>query len=141
MSHPVPSSGPSTHDAYVATQQSAEFQELRRTHRGFVFPWAVFFLLWYFAYVLLAAFAKDFMATKVAGNVTIGLILGLLQFVTTFMITILYMRWADRTFDPKSDAIRERLAQAAPVTAPEQGIDLPEVLDGVFDDDDRKDLR
>ena len=40
------------------------------------------------------------MATKVAGNITIGLILGLLQFVSTFAITMIYARWADREFRP-----------------------------------------
>lgn len=94
---------------YEQVQASPEFQDLRKRFRGFVFPATAFFLTWYFIYVLLAAFAPGFMSIKVAGNINLGLILGLLQFVTTFGITILYVRWANRVFDPRADRIREQL--------------------------------
>ena len=45
------------------------------------------FLIWYAAYVLLGAFAHDFMATRVWGDINVGLIIGLGQFVSTFLIT------------------------------------------------------
>ena len=51
------------------------------------------------------------MSTRVFGNVNIGLIFGLLQFVTTFGITIIYVRWANQKFDPSADAIRERMEE------------------------------
>ena len=62
---------------YVAVQASPEFQDLRRRLRRFVFPTTAFFLIWYATYVLLGAFAHDFMATKVWGNINVGLVLGL----------------------------------------------------------------
>ncbi|MGQ0777766.1 MAG: DUF485 domain-containing protein [Pseudonocardiales bacterium] len=96
-------------DPWVAASGSAEFAELRRRLRGFVFPVTVFFLAWYFLYVLLAAFAPDFMSIKVAGNINVGLVFGLLQFVTTFAITMGYGRFASRKLDPASAPIRERL--------------------------------
>ncbi len=96
-------------DPWVAAAGSAEFAGLRRLLRGFVFPVTAFFLAWYFLYVLLAAFAPDFMSIKVAGNINIGLMFGLLQFVTTFAITMGYGRFADRRLDPASTRIRERL--------------------------------
>ncbi len=94
---------------YVATQQSPEFQELRSKLRRFVFPMTAFFLIWYASYVLLGAFAHDFMATRVFGNVNVGLLLGLGQFVTTFVITGLYVRFANRQLDPRAAAIRSKL--------------------------------
>lgn len=90
-------------------QASPEFQELRSRLRKFVFPMTAFFLVWYGIYVLLGAFANDFMATKVFGNVNVGLIIGLGQFLTTFVITGLYVRFANRELDPRSAAIREEL--------------------------------
>ncbi|SDC77658.1 DUF485 domain-containing protein [Rhodococcus tukisamuensis] len=95
--------------AFIDMQASPEFQDLRRRLRNFVFPMTAFFLLWYAVYVLLATYASDFMATKVIGNVNLGLILGLGQFVTTFVITGLYVRFANRELDPRSSAIREEL--------------------------------
>lgn len=94
---------------FVAESQSEEFQELRRTHRSFVFPMAIFFLVWYFAYVLLADYFHDFMSIKVLGNINMGILLGLLQFVSTFVITALYVRFSNKKLDPKATKIRERL--------------------------------
>ena len=67
------------------------------------------FLLWYFAYVLLGAFAHDFMATKVWGDINVGIVIGLGQFVTTFLITFIYVRFANRELDPRAEAIRNEL--------------------------------
>ncbi|HMZ15572.1 MAG TPA: DUF485 domain-containing protein [Mycobacterium sp.] len=94
---------------YLAVQASPEFQELRSRLRRFVFPTTVFFLLWYAGYVLLGAFAHDFMATKVWGNINVGLLLGLGQFLTTFLITGLYVRFANRELDPRAEKIRNEM--------------------------------
>ena len=103
---------PSAHK-FVEIQASPEFQELRSRLRRFVFPMSALFLIWYFAYVLLGAFAHDFMATKVWGNINIGLLIGLGQFVSTFIITGIYVRWANREFDPRAEAIRAELEGGA----------------------------
>ena len=94
---------------FVAVQASPEFQELRSRLRRFVFPMTAVFLLWYFAYVLLGAFAHDFMATKVWGNINIGILIGLGQFLSTFLITFIYVRFANRELDPRAEAIRSEL--------------------------------
>jgi len=96
-------------DPYLALQSSPEFQELRKKFRGFVFPTTAFFLAWYFLYVLLSIFAPDFMGQLVFGNITLGLIFGLGQFVTTFAITFIYARWANREFDPMADRLGAQL--------------------------------
>ena len=96
-----------TERRYVAVQDSAEFQDLRRRYRGWVLPVAAASLFWYFVYVALAAYAPGFMGGKVVGNITVGLVLGLLQFVTTFAVTALYVRYADRVLDPASSRLRD----------------------------------
>ncbi|GAB6900242.1 DUF485 domain-containing protein [Kineosporia succinea] len=92
--------------SYEEVQASEEFQALRARFRRFVFPLTGLFLVWYFLYVALSAYAPDFMSTEVIGRVNIGLIIGLLQFVSTFAITMAYARWADREFDPTADRLR-----------------------------------
>lgn len=96
--------GPGTD--WQQVQASADFAELRRRLRVFVFPMTVLFLAWYLLYVLLADYAHGFMATKLAGNINVGLVVGLLQFVSTFVITWLYVRYANRKLDPVADKIR-----------------------------------
>jgi uncharacterized membrane protein (DUF485 family) len=94
-------------------QATPEFADLRRRLRSFVFPMSVAFLVWYLVYVLLASYAPDFMAIKVFGNINIGLIIGLLQFVTTFVITTVYVRYANRHLDPAAEKIREQIEGVA----------------------------
>jgi uncharacterized membrane protein (DUF485 family) len=95
--------------AWTSAYPSAEFATLRMRLRCFIFPMTAFFLAWYFAYVLLAAFAPHFMTIKVIGNINTGLIFGLLQFASTFAITTMYVRFANRNLDPVSSRVREQV--------------------------------
>ena len=88
---------------------SPEFQELRHRLRSFVFPMTGLFLAWYLLYVLLASYAPSFMAIKLMGNINVGLVFGLLQFVSTFVITFLYVRFADRKLDPLAAELRTKI--------------------------------
>jgi len=91
---------------FEGAQASEPFQRLKRRHRSFVFPVGVAFLVWYFAYVLLADYAHEFMSTPVFGNINVGLLLGLGQFVSTFAITTWYVVYANRHLDPIAEDIR-----------------------------------
>jgi uncharacterized membrane protein (DUF485 family) len=97
---------------YVEVERSEAFRDLKRRQRSFVFPLAVAFLIWYFVYVLLSSFATDFMSQRVSGDITVGLIFGLGQFVTTFAITMAYVWYSNRTLDPRAEALRDELERA-----------------------------
>jgi uncharacterized membrane protein (DUF485 family) len=96
-------------EAYSQAQTSPQFQELRRRYRGFAFPMTLAFLVWYFAFVLAAVFAPQWMATPVWGNVNVGVVFGLLQFVSTGLITFLYVRHANDRLDPLALEIRDEM--------------------------------
>jgi uncharacterized membrane protein (DUF485 family) len=107
-------------ERYVAVQRSEEFGELRRRLRRFVFPTTVAFILWYALYVLLSAYARDFMGIKLVGNINVALVLGLLQFVSTFLIAWYYARYAADRLDPIADKIKSDLeTTATPVSVTE----------------------
>ena len=97
---------------FTAIHTSEEFTELRRRFRRFVFPMTALFFLWYLGYVLLAAYARSFMSQRVFGTVHVGLVLGLLQFVSTLAITAGYLRFARRRLDPQVAIIRTRAGAA-----------------------------
>jgi uncharacterized membrane protein (DUF485 family) len=99
--------------AYTEIQRSERFQELKRRHRSIAFPLAAIFLAWYFLYVLLADYAHDFMSHKLTGNITVGLVMGLLQFVSTFVITAVYVRFANKNLDPVAMELRDELEGGA----------------------------
>jgi uncharacterized membrane protein (DUF485 family) len=108
-----PDTTPPDAQAFVEMQASPEFQELRRRLRSFVFPMTAFFLIWYIVYVLLSNYAHDFMSTPVWGNINVGLLLGLGQFVTTFAITGIYVKFANRELDPRAEALRNEMESRA----------------------------
>ncbi|MFC9973347.1 DUF485 domain-containing protein [Spirillospora sp. NPDC127200] len=85
--------------------QSPEFQRLRSSFRRFVFPMTAAFLTWYLLYVVLSAYARGFMGTKVVGEVNVALVFGLLQFASTFLIAVLYERYARRRLEPLAGAV------------------------------------
>ncbi|WP_329414382.1 DUF485 domain-containing protein [Streptomyces sp. NBC_00704] len=79
---------------YLEVQRSAAFQEVRRRYRRFVVPAVLGFFVWYVAYVVAATTAPEFMARPVTGAVNIGLLAGLGQFLSTFLLTWAYARHA-----------------------------------------------
>ena len=74
-------------------------------------PAGAAFFVWYVFYVLVATFYSDAMATPLLG-MNVGIWLGILQFVTTFLITALYIRFANREIDPAAERIRTELEGA-----------------------------
>ncbi|MFI9718978.1 DUF485 domain-containing protein [Streptomyces sp. NPDC052396] len=100
---------PAQPDRFTEVQASAEFGELRRAHRSFAFPLTAAFIAWYLLYVLLSNYAGGLMSTELVGNINVALVLGLAQFLTTFLIAWWYARHAAERIDPKAEAIRTRM--------------------------------
>lgn len=88
---------------------SPEFAQLRTSFRNFAFPMTLAFLVWYFLYVLLSTYAQGFMSIPLFGYLNVGLVMGLAQFATTFLITWLYVRHANRELDPLAAQLRDEL--------------------------------
>ena len=102
----VPQRHEPTPDEFVAMQQSPEFQELRSTFRGFTFPVSVAFFVWYIFYVVVATFFPQTMAQPFLG-MNVGIWLGIAQFITTFIITYVYVKYANKNIEPRAAHIRE----------------------------------
>lgn len=113
---------------YARIAASAEFKSLRRRFLGFVVPMTVTYVVWYLLFVLLAMYAPAVMAIKVAGDLTFGLVMGALQFLSTFGLAAWYVRFANKTMDPAASAIRDavgagRLGASRPTGEPTPGPD------------------
>jgi uncharacterized membrane protein (DUF485 family) len=93
---------------WEAIEASPEFQELVRTRRSFVVPGTIFFLSWYMGFIVLAAYAEDFMSKSVYQGLTVGYCLALTQFVMVLVLGIMYLRRADRVYDPLAAKAIER---------------------------------
>jgi uncharacterized membrane protein (DUF485 family) len=86
-------------------ERSPEFQELVHRKRAFVVPATIFFLAYYMAFILLAGYAEDFMGSSVYEGLTVGYCLALTQFLMVFVLGILYLRKADREYDPLAQRV------------------------------------
>ncbi|GAA4918950.1 uncharacterized membrane protein (DUF485 family) [Actinomycetospora succinea] len=101
-----------TPSAYQEVQRSPEFASLRKRWRGFIFTMSAVFLAWFLVYVLLSDFAHGVVDTRLGStNFTVGLLLGLLQFVSTFAIATIYVRFANRNLDDDAEALRRRVEE------------------------------
>lgn len=92
---------------YRYVQGTEEFSKLRSTFRSFTMPLTVAGLVWYIGYVLVATYAGDFFGNSVPVFGNVGILLGVLQFVTTFLITWLYIGFANKKLEPMQAAIRD----------------------------------
>jgi uncharacterized membrane protein (DUF485 family) len=88
-------------------ERSPEFQELVRKRRSFVLPATIFFLAYYMGFILLTGYAEDFMASSVYEGLTVGYCLALTQFVMVFALGVMYLKRADRDYDPLAHRVVE----------------------------------
>ena len=93
---------------WKAVERSPEFRELIKRKKAFVIPATIFFMAWYFGFIFLAGYAPDFMGDEfLTDGLTVGYVLALSQFVMTWVLGWLYLRKADREFDPLAQRARE----------------------------------
>lgn len=59
----------------------------------------------YFVFILLVAFAKSTVGALL-GDVSVGILLGAGTIVMAPLLTLVYVRWANRTYDPAVEALR-----------------------------------
>ena len=68
-------------------------------------------LVVYFGFILLIAFAKDSLGELVWSGFSWGMLLGVIVILVTFAVTIVYVRWANRVYQPELERLKERGAR------------------------------
>jgi uncharacterized membrane protein (DUF485 family) len=92
-------------------KSSAAYRELVRKRSKLGWTLTALVLIVYYGYVLLIAFNKDLLSAKMgAGVMTWGMPIGLFVIVFTVVITGLYVRHANRTYDELTDKIKREAA-------------------------------
>jgi uncharacterized membrane protein (DUF485 family) len=88
---------------------SAEFTHLvsRRWRVSGLLTAALFAL--YYGFILLVATNRALLATRVGQATTLGIVLGVTVLVGAWVLTAVYVVWANREFDPEVQRLRERL--------------------------------
>ena len=60
----------------------------------------------YFGFILLIAFDKELLATLVAPGLSLGILLGALVIVASWVFTFVYVRWANRHYDDALERLK-----------------------------------
>lgn len=60
----------------------------------------------YLGFILLVAFNKPLLAVRVAPGLSLGILTGALVIVAAWVLTWIYVRWANQHYDAAIDAIR-----------------------------------
>ena len=105
---PAVPAAPRAHDALRATRAVAA----QRWRVAAVLTTGM--VLVYFGFISLVAFRPSLLATLVTDGLSVGIVLGACVIVAAWVLTWLYISWANRVYDPALAALRE--AQHPPRT-------------------------
>jgi len=95
---------------YNQLLRSPQFQELVRQRTRFAWTLSIAMLVIYFGFILLVAFAKPLLATKIGDGVTsLGIILGLGVILSAFALTGIYVQRANSRFDELTHRLTREL--------------------------------
>ena len=94
-------------DIVARIEKNPKFLQFVKMRNNYSIVLSIMMMVVYFGYILLVAFNKQFLATKISvGAVTsIGIPLGVGVLVFTIVITAIYVRRANSKFDATKDEI------------------------------------
>ena len=88
--------------------EDPEFKDLVARKNRFSIILTVITLVIYYGFILLIAFKPGVFSNKVAGNVTFGIALGIGVILTCWLLTGVYVRWANQRYDAMVARIQEK---------------------------------
>jgi uncharacterized membrane protein (DUF485 family) len=96
-------------DAKARLTATPAFHELvtRRWRVSLVLTACLFVL--YYGYILLIAVDKPFLARRMGGVTPIGIPLGAAVIVGSWVLTAVYIVWANRHYDPEAKRLRDTM--------------------------------
>jgi uncharacterized membrane protein (DUF485 family) len=88
---------------------SHDFRQLvtRRWRLSLLLTAALFVV--YYGFILLVAFAKPLLSTRIGDAATIGIPIGIAVIVLSWALTAAYVAWANVSYDREVRRLRERL--------------------------------
>lgn len=97
-------------DLVQRIQASPTYHRLAETRSKFGWTLAVLMLIVYYGYILLIAFNKELLATRIGdGVMTWGIPIGMFVIVFTVVITGIYVLRANKEFDNLTAQIRQEV--------------------------------
>jgi len=90
---------------------SASFKDLVSKRLKFSLTLTIIMLVVYFGFILVVAFYKELLAVKIGEHITLGLPIGIGIILFAWMLTGVYIRWANKTYDKSVRELRNQVLQ------------------------------
>jgi uncharacterized membrane protein (DUF485 family) len=81
-------------------------EQITRERWRFAFLLSAAMLVIYFGFILLIAFDKPLLGVLLTPGLSLGILLGALVIVSAWILTLIYVRWANKTYDEKIAKLR-----------------------------------
>jgi uncharacterized membrane protein (DUF485 family) len=65
-------------------------------------------LVIYFGFILLIAFDKPLMGQLLMPGLSLGILLGAIVIISAWILTMIYVRWANNKYDAKIESLRRK---------------------------------
>lgn len=87
------------------TTSSAPLRRLDRARWRVVLTLTAAMILLYFGFIALIAFGRPILAIRVLPGLTLGILLGAVVILTSWLLTWFYVWWANTYYDPQVAAL------------------------------------
>jgi uncharacterized membrane protein (DUF485 family) len=95
----------------MKVQELPEFKNMVRKKWRISLILTITMLFIYFGFILLIAFDKPFLATRIGHNLTLGLPVGIGVLVSAWILTGIYTWWANHYHDNRIREIKDKIAK------------------------------
>jgi uncharacterized membrane protein (DUF485 family) len=92
-------------------QELPEFKKMVRLKFQVSMTLTVTMLTIYFGFILLIAFNKPFLARPIGENITLGLPVGIGVLLSAWILTGIYIFWANKYHDRRVNEIKKKIAE------------------------------
>src|SRR5690625_2761090 len=76
---------------YIKIEQTEEFKELKRRKYRIIFPVKLLFIVYYLFFIVMSAYAQDFMSQPIWGNLTTGYLFGISYYLVVSALAFVYV--------------------------------------------------
>lgn len=90
--------------------ESDKFKALVRKRVSVTMTLTIIMLVVYFGFILVIAFNKELLAIKIGEHVTLGLPIGIGIIVFAWLLTGIYTRWANGSYDRSVRELRNQIS-------------------------------
>lgn len=91
--------------------ESPEFKRLVAKRWSVAIILTIVLFVIYYGYILLIGYNKPLLATKIGEYTNLGIPMGVLTIVLSWVLTVIYVIWANKSYDPEVKRLKDQLTK------------------------------